>query len=74
MSVEFLIPLYFLLIHSMTTGTLLDAKKILKDIGLRVGDKAADFGAGRTGHFVFPAAAATVPNIKAGSRRYRDVP
>ncbi|MBT3230532.1 class I SAM-dependent methyltransferase [Candidatus Uhrbacteria bacterium] len=40
----------------MSTGSvLLDSKKILREIGLREGDKAADFGAGRTGHFVFPA-------------------
>jgi len=36
-------------------STLLDSKKILSDIRLRAGDKVADFGAGRTGHFVFPA-------------------
>ncbi|MFH1611518.1 MAG: methyltransferase domain-containing protein [Patescibacteria group bacterium] len=35
---------------------LLDAKKILGDIGIKPGDKLADFGAGRTGHFVFPSA------------------
>ena len=40
----------------MSIGSvLLDSKKILKEIGLRPGDKVADFGAGRTGHFVFPA-------------------
>lgn len=38
-----------------TASALLDAKKILKSIGLKTGDKLADFGAGRTGHFVFPA-------------------
>lgn len=36
-------------------STLLDSKKILSEIGVREGDKVADFGAGRTGHFVFPA-------------------
>jgi ubiquinone/menaquinone biosynthesis C-methylase UbiE len=37
------------------SSSLLDAKKIIKDIGIKSGDKIADFGAGRTGHFVFPA-------------------
>ncbi len=40
----------------MSIGSaLLDSKRILNEIGLRTGDKLADFGAGRTGHFVFPA-------------------
>lgn len=39
----------------LEAGALLDAKKILSDIRLKSGDKVADFGAGRTGHFVFPA-------------------
>lgn len=39
----------------LEAGALLDAKKILSDIRLKPGDKVADFGAGRTGHFVFPA-------------------
>jgi ubiquinone/menaquinone biosynthesis C-methylase UbiE len=39
----------------ITASALLDANKILKDIEIRAGDKLADFGAGRTGHFVFPA-------------------
>lgn len=37
-------------------SALLNATKILKDAGLTGGSKIADFGAGRAGHMVFPAA------------------
>jgi ubiquinone/menaquinone biosynthesis C-methylase UbiE len=38
------------------TPSLLDAKKLLLAAGIREGMRVADFGAGRSGHFVFPAA------------------
>lgn len=42
--------------HSGTA--LLDPQKIFSKIGLTAGMRVADFGCGRTGHFVFPAAKA----------------
>lgn len=40
----------------MSAGSaLLNAKKILKDVGVHEGSTMADFGAGRSGQFVFPA-------------------
>lgn len=39
-------------------SALLDPQKIFSKIGLVAGMRVADFGCGRTGHFVFPAAKA----------------
>ncbi len=40
----------------MTTASLLDAKRLLASAGVGEDMHVADFGAGRAGHFVFPAA------------------
>lgn len=41
---------------SATGVTLIDPKYVLAKSGLSAGMRVADFGCGRTGHFVFPAA------------------
>ena len=40
----------------MAETSLIDAQRVLREAGLREEMKMADFGAGRAGHFVFPAA------------------
>lgn len=39
----------------MVGSVLLEAKKILKEVGVKPGDKLADFGVGRSGHFALQA-------------------
>lgn len=40
----------------MAGSALLNARALLESVGIRRGDRVADFGAGRTAHLVFPAA------------------
>jgi ubiquinone/menaquinone biosynthesis C-methylase UbiE len=40
----------------MAGSALLNAKRILEDVGVKRGMRVADFGAGGSGHLVFPAA------------------